>query len=390
MPDTATTSGAWKSVIGEARAKNRTSSGNKLTLLTGGDRTFRSLWADIDAAQKRVWLEVYIFRNDDIGRRTLEALVDAARRGCDVILLYDSLGSVDTSPSFFAPLEKAGGHVVAYNLLSPFQQLRRRAKDPLHRDHRKILIVDDHVGYSGGTNVSERDAGPELGTNYFYDTLLRVEGPAARSLARLFLKTLEAASALKRAVPTEGPVTSEGALVRVMALDGRSRRDILDAVLARAIEQARMRCFITAAYLVAPQWLKRALIEASRRGVDVRILTAGQTDVAVSKRAKRHVYGDLLQGGVRIYEMTEQTLHAKNLVIDGCFSIVGSYNMDRWADLHNLEVCMATLDDDVAQILGREFERNVQRSVEWSLADWNAQPFYRKVLQRACYSLMKL
>ena len=148
-----------------------------------------------------------------------QALVDAARRGCDVVLLYDSFGSADTPGAFFAPLKDAGGTVVPYNVLSPWQQWRRRAKDPLHRDHRKIAVIDDHIAYSGGANISEKYAGPELGTDYFYDTLLRVEGPAAARLAGLFLNTLQASSNIQREVPTDASPATEGSPVRIISLD---------------------------------------------------------------------------------------------------------------------------------------------------------------------------
>lgn len=363
------------------------SRGNRLQLYTDGDKSFRALWQDIQQASERVWMEVYIFEPDDVGRRTLDALTDAARRGCDVVLIYDSAGSSNAGESFFRPLRRAGGKVVAFNTLYPWQKVRQHILNPLHRDHRKIVIFDNQVAYTGGANISEDYAGRELGTDKFIDTMLRIEGPAAQDLARLFLKSLREASSLQRRLFSPAPAGPEGDTVCVVGLNERQHRGSLDQLLRRAIGQVQEHCYIVAAYFVAPPWLRKSLSEAARRGVDVCIVTAGRTDVKPARLAKRHVYGELIKSGAKIYEMHDQMLHAKYLTIDDRFSIIGSYNMDRWSDMHNLEVNVAAISSDLSRQLRKGFLDHQKHSIRYTLEMWERRPLRRRMAQWLFYGL---
>lgn len=382
----------WNRLLTRPALRPGYSKGNRLRLFTGGDRTFRALWDDIDRAEKRVWMETYIFEPDAVGRRTLRALTDAARRGCDVVLIYDSQGSSEVTEEFFRPLREAGGEVAAFNPVYPWHRLRRRLTNPMHRDHRKILIVDDRTAYTGGANVSKHYAGEELGTSRFIDMLLRVEGPAAGRLATLFLQSLREAapSAGGRSAPARPAGDSEGVPACVLGLDERLSRHALDHLLREAVEQARERCWVTAAYFIAPPWLRKALAKAARRGVEVRVVTAGRTDNHLARAAKRHVYGELLKSGVEIYEMHDRMLHAKHLVIDDDFSFVGSYNMDRWSDVHNLEVGAAVIDRALARRLREHHLEHRAHSQEYTLAHWRERSLRRRLQQWGLYALMQV
>ena len=382
----------WKRLLTRPALRSGYSEGNRLRLFTDGDRTFRALWEDIDRAGERVWMETYIFEPDAVGRRTLRALTDAAERGCDVALIYDSQGSANTTEEFFRPLREAGGQVVAFCPVYPWHRLRRRLMNPLHRDHRKILIVDDQTAYTGGVNVSEHYAGSELGTGRFTDVLLRMEGPAAQGLAGIFLQSLrEATSSVgERSVPARHDGSQEGAPACVLGLDERLSRHALDRLLREAVEQAQERCYVTAAYFIAPPWLRKALARAARRGVEVQIVTAGRTDNRLARTAKRHVYGELLKSGAEIYEMHDRMLHAKHLVIDDCFSFVGSYNMDRWSDVHNLEVGAAVVSPALARQLREHHHTHRMHAQEYTLDLWNERPLRRRAVQWGLYALTQV
>ena len=377
-------------ILTDLSSERGVSQGNLLQFYTDGDASFRALWQDIRQASQRVWLEVYIIEPDEVGQRTLDALTDASKRGCDVILIYDGLGSPNVGESFFRPLREAGGKVFAFNTVYPWQKVRQHILNPLHRDHRKIAILDDRVAYTGGANVSKDYAGPELGTDKFIDTMVRIEGPAARDMARIFLKSLQETSSLERRLFLPVQPNPEGVPVCVVGLNERQERESLDRLLRRAVDRAQDHCYIAAAYFVAPPWLRKSLSRAAQRGVDVRVVTAGHTDVPLARLAKRHAYGELLKSGARIYEMHDRMLHAKYLTIDERFSVIGSYNLDRWSDLHNMEVNTAAISPDLSSQLRKDFLDLQEQSVEYTIKNWEGRPPARRAMQWLVYALTQL
>lgn len=381
----------WTRLLKDEASSTRLTDGNHVTLFTDGDASFRVMWDDMQQARERIWLETYNFDPDAVGRRTIRELTDAAQRGCDVVLIYDSQGSPNMDARLLQPIRDAGGLVVNFNVVYPWrQQLLRRLGHPLHRDHRKILVVDDNIAYSGGRNVSGDYAGEALGSGRFIDTLLRIEGPAARDLGRIFLQSLHKTTHDDRSLPEPEPVASGATPVRALALDARENIRMLDRALKQAIDQAQSRCYVSAAYFVVPPWLRKTLARASDRGVDVRVVTAGQSDVTTARLAKRHAYGELLKRGVQLFEMYSQALHSKYIVIDDCLCLVGSHNLDRWSDLHNLEVSVAVVNPDLAGRLVETFHAYADQSEPYTLDDWRSRPLHQRAQQWILYALMQL
>ena len=380
----------WKNLLENQPPAPQMAPGNRLALLSDGDAAFRAMWQAISEAERRVWLNTYIYAPDAIGKQTLDALVDAAERGCDVILLYDQYGSTSIGRDFTEPLRRAGGRAVAFNPAWPVGRLARRTGYFMHRDHRKNLIVDDDTAFVGGMNINVDYGGEELGTGRFCDVMLRVEGPAVRDLADVFLASLRETADLERPRLPETEPLPEGVPVQVLGLDTPENHDALNRALREAVQKARERCYLTTPYFVPPDWLIASLADAARRGVDVRLLTAGRTEVRAVRMAGRHVYGTLLESGVRIYEMTECALHAKDLVIDDAFCSVGSYNIDRWSSRHNLELNVAAVDAALASRLREEFFENLKLSSEVSLEAWRQRPAYKRPLQWAAYQFLQM
>lgn len=362
-------------------------SGNRLVLYTVGDDAFAAAYDAITGARRRVWLETYIFQPDEVGNMARDALADAASRGCDVILLYDRWGSPRIGRSYAEPILEAGGRVAVYNPVLPWQKLGRKIAPVFHRDHRKILITDD-IGFCGGANVSLDYGGP--GPELFFDMTLRIEGPCVHDLGALFLDTL------KKSTGTDAPLGErptpfpDGVTAQVLALDRRHREQDLDFALLHALRTSESECLLMTPYFVPPHWLIDSLMEASRRGVDVRILTAGKSDVPLARVAGRHLYSTLLEAGIRVFEMQHPVLHAKCVTIDGRYSIVGSYNVDAYGGKHNLEVGVATSDPAVASQLAEEFNRRSCEAREITDPRWSRRARHEKAAEAVLYHLFRI
>ena len=375
---------AWRGTLRLLRPLGAVSEGNRIDVYSDGDRAFEAMWDAIAAARSRVWLNTYTLEPDRVGRRTLDRLVQAAERGCRVILVYDRVGSFRLSESDLAPLRAAGATILAYNpvfrLWTGFSRLVR--------NHRKILIADD-VGFCGGMNVAEEYAGERYGSGFFRDTHLRAAGPCVRDLARLVAQIV---GEMTRRMPRwfEAPARcDDGSLVQILESNVRRERRAIQKALRYTVIRSVDRCYLTTPYFVPPRRLMRALRGAARRGVDVRVLTAGRSDVPLVHLASQHLYGRLLRAGVRIYEMWGRTLHAKTATIDGVYASVGSFNLDHWSDRRNLEVNLTVLDRRTARDIEQRFRSDLELSREVELVTWTKRGALRKALHWVAYQVAR-
>lgn len=375
----------WKHAFERLLSLGGASSGNHFKLWTDGDDAFFAMLQAIASAKRSVWLETYIFESDAVGSKIRDALTDAAAKGVQVRLIYDHFGSSRLNKGFWHPLLAHGGKVHAFNPIWPW----RRHGPLLFRDHRKILIVDEKTAFCGGLNISADYAGQRLGTGRFRDTLIEVNGPAVHDLAKLFLDTLHETSGEEIEIQPQ-LVDDEGAFAQVLASNTRRNLYAIQRSMEVTLKQATQYCYITSPYFLPFSKLKKAMIKASGRGVDVRVLTAGLSDVPLMRMASQHVYGQFLKAGIRIYEMYQGTLHAKTATIDGVYGTVGSYNLDHWSARRNLEVNVSAWDPASAEELKAHFEKDLQSCHEVSLASWEKRSRFSRLIQWIAYQIMRL
>jgi cardiolipin synthase len=343
--------------------------GNKVTLLRDGPATYRAMYQAIRNAKSHINLEVYILEHDEVGRQLAELLIQRQRQGVQVNLIYDSIGSVNTPPEWFARLTEAGGKVVEFNPVNPAKARKQWVVN--QRDHRKLLVVDGHTAFAGGINFSSVYSGgfsshPKRtqppGQLPWRDTHIKIEGPVVREFQRLFLQTWEKQQG-DRLPPMRylARVEPKGyQVVRAIGSTPDHKISAIHATLLSAIAHAERTVYLTSAYFVPDGELLRHLKAAARRGVDVRLLLPSQTDFWAPLYAGRSHYSDLLAAGIRVYERQEALLHAKTAVIDGVWSTVGSTNLD-WRSLRS--------NDEVnAVILGGHFARQMEAMFEDDLA----------------------
>lgn len=358
--------GPWRYVRRPDRLRRHT----LVTPLRAGGGIFLAMLAAIRSARTTIHFETYILRADAIGEQFLEALVERAQAGVQVRLLYDGLGSLGLSGSFLDPLRAAGGKVAIYHPIAPW-----RAKWGLNkRDHKKILVVDGLVGFTGGINIGLEYAAKEVGGEGWLDWHARVEGPAVFELSVSFGRTWTKATDERLPQPVVPPPALGRNVLGTQVIDntGVRSRWIMHRAYLHAIHMAERDISIMNAYFIPELNLRRAFRKAVERGVSVRVIVPSDSDVFAVRHASRYLYRRLMAAGVRVFEWPETMMHAKVGIIDGVWSSIGSYNLDRRSILHNLEVGLVCIDEPLAAKLQAEFEADIARCREVTPADLDA------------------
>ena len=329
----------------QALSDNPLIAGNAVRLLRDGPETFAAMFAAMDSATQSLELEYFTFEDVEFeGRHLGDLLVDKAAHGVRISVVYDAVGSIATPAAFIDRLRHAGITLVEFNPLQPLSLN--------HRDHRKILVADNAVAIVGGVNLSTvysslplSKTPPSSEPNRWRDTDMEIAGPAVSELQRIFLETWRKQSGPELAMPlATTPVASRGQeIVRVLGSTPDDRLPLYYIALLSAIRNAEQRIWVSAAYFVPTHEELKDLENAARRGVDVRLLLPSRSDSAKALAAGRSHYSDLLDAGVKIYEARDVILHAKEAVIDGVWSSIGSSNFDRRSVLFNDEVDIVVL-----------------------------------------------
>ena len=370
--------------------------GNQVRLLRNGSAAYPEMLSAIASAEQQILLEMYWFGSDVIGQKFAAALGAAALRGVEVSIIFDAVGSVGASDQMFAELERAGAQVIEFNPIAPWKQ-RFRLSRLTRRDHRKILVIDGKTGFTGGINIADYWLPLDDGGAGWRDDMVRIDGPAvaglsdcfARVWARLRGRKLRLTDALRQPPILDSSRRSRLPAIRVLGQRFlRTQREISRAYL-HYLRRAERRIFIANSYFVPDGRVLRALARAARRGVDVRIIVPGQSDVDIVRHASRAVWGRLLRAGVRIFEWDESVLHAKTAVVDGLWSTIGTFNFDYMSLRMNLEVNVSVLDAPFAGRLEASFLEDFDHCREVSLVDFRFRPLGQRLLEYLAYRLRK-
>jgi cardiolipin synthase len=362
--------------------------GNRIEVFTRGAEAFASMQAATLAAGREILLESYIFKDDATGRLFLEKAAAAARRGALVRIMTDAAGSLGTRAGFWREMESHGIEVRLFNPL-----FRRFWWLQPFRDHRKIIVVDRRTAFTGGMNIGEEYGSPRPRPGQVWrDTHVRVEGPAAWEMAVVFAEAWTRTGG--RPFDIE-PLPAEEAEVpgaRILVLDSRPGRGAAGAaaVLAAIVGAARRTVWLTNAYFAPGRIGVKVLGEAAERGVDVRLLLPGWTDVPLLRHAAHGYYSDLLARGVRVFEYGGKVLHAKSLVADGYVSVVGSTNLDFRSFVFNAECNLVVLDRATGTRMEEIFRDDLESSREILPPDWRRRRFPHRLGDRLARCLSPL
>ena len=358
----------------------------EITPLREGAETFPAMLEAIAAAKTSVLLEVYILAADATGDRFKAALLERARAGVKVRILYDAVGSFGLATSWSDELREAGVEIHVFN---PIALWRRRFRWS-HRDHRKILVVDDEVAFTGGLNIADDYAPSEEGGKGWHDMHCRVRGPAVLDLSRLFRRTWIASGGAVYPWPPRASDAPEGpgeSYARVIENTKRRQRGAFRRTYLHVIKHARDSVMIENAYFLPERRVRRALARAVRRGVKVSIIVPGHSDVKMVEYASDYVLRRLAKRGVEILRWQGPMMHAKTAVVDGMWSTIGSYNFDAQSRFNNLEVTLEILDPKLGAEMVEEFNESRANCTLYDEAAWLRLPWYRKVLAWIGYRL---
>jgi cardiolipin synthase A/B len=362
--------------------------GNKITLLVNGPATYAAMFRAVEFATDHINIETFTIEDieDEGGRKLVDLLLQKQKEGVHVKIIYDSKGSYTTPASFFQRLRDGGIEIVEFNPINP---LKARGKWCLVKsDHRKIMIIDGKVAFTGGVNISKVYSGSISGRREdvgaqtpWRDTDIQIEGPVVAEFQKLFLDTWERQ---KGAKPRERyyfpPLKEEGhALVEVLGSTPGEANRLTFIMYVAAITFAENSLHMTNAYFVPDRQTVKAITDSAERGVDVKIILPGTTDSSLAQYAGQSYYSDLLKSGVRLYKLRNALLHAKTLVIDGVWSTVGSTNMDFWSFSTNDEANAVILSPEFALEMEKMFARDFAESDEIQWQEWRKRSLSIKV-----------
>jgi cardiolipin synthase len=354
-------------------------------VLTNGAEFYPAQLEAIRQAQTSVHLEVFIFHPTPIGKRFIAALEERAAAGVKVRVIVDAVGTMLTPNSFFDRLRNAGGTVVWYQPLRWYTLKRFN-----NRTHRNLLIIDGKTGFIGGAGIGAAWDTGKHGFPPWRDTTLRVDGPTAAALQSAFVENwLEASGEIladEADFPSSGRLASAGASGAKVGLVVASTPSAGRATRARTLFQllvaaARTTICINSPYFMPDRAMRRELVNAAARGVEVTVIVPGKhNNHPLARRASRRHYGELLAAGIKIYEYEPGMIHAKILIADQLWSITGSTNFDNRSFGLNDEVNLAIRDPEIAGRLAIDFERDLQLSRRIEFEEWARRPIGERIL----------
>ena len=353
--------------------------GNAVEILLNGEQIFPALLEAIRTAQRTITYAQYYYEEGPVARDVAEALAERCRAGVGVNVLLDAFGSISIPVGYLDLMRVSGCHVVWFRPLSQYV-FRTYYK----RNHRRILVVDGRVGFTGGAGVSRKWMGNGRTENHWRDTDVRVEGPVVEYLQAAFVENwLEATGMVlggeayfPRPIEPRGQVYAQ--VARSSPTGGSTA---MYTTLLLALSGARRSVLVTNPYFVLDDRMRDAVLRTVGRGVRVVVLVPGVIDHNLVRQASRAQFGDLLRAGVEIYEYAPALLHAKTMVIDGVWATIGSTNLDNFSFAYNDELNLFFYDRGVAQQLERIFMEDVKVARQVTYEAWKDRGIRARLLE---------
>ncbi len=366
----------------ESITDSRIQRDNKITVLPNGENFYKAELEAIAGAQHSVNVEAYIFKKGDVTQKLMDALVERARHGVEVRLVIDALGSFSNSKNYFKPLTEAGGKIEWYH---PFRWYNIDRSN--NRTHRELIVIDGRIAFIGGAGFADHWLKDDGDHKRWRDTVVKVEGPSVSALQGTFIENwLEASGEILSGTDfypaISGLGQSPAMVVNSSAMVGGSTRARM--LFQTLLASAKSSIYLTTPYFLPDGDIRDELIRAKKRGVDVKIIAPGKkSDHIVTRSSSRRLYGDLLLNEIEIHEYQPAMIHAKVLIVDGKWSVVGSTNFDNRSFELNDEVNLAAFDGDMAKSLTENFFDDLKSCRRVTYDEWKRRPIWERVTEAA-------
>jgi cardiolipin synthase len=358
--------------------------GNRVEILLNGDETFPAMLRDIRNAKSTITFAQYLYEDGAIAYELAEAFSAGCRAGIQIHILLDSQGSGKIPEDIPAIMRDGGCHVEFFRrveapqVLFPWKLLKYN-----YRNHRRILVIDGRIGFTGGYGISQAWTGNGRTPEHWRDTNVRVEGPVVKYLQAAFAESwLEATGSVLSGdgyFPRLRPV---GKLTTQMVKSSPAGGSFQNYMLfLLSITSAKRSILITNPYFIPDDTMIEALLKAVARGVRVIVLVPGKIDHQITYRASRSNYGRMLLGGIQIFEYTASLMHAKTLVADGVWSTIGSTNFDNRSFALNEEANLTVYDAGIAQRLEKAFEQDLKYSRKITYEEWDSRGIGERIAE---------
>jgi cardiolipin synthase len=353
--------------------------GNRVQHLENGDEIFPAMLDAIRSAKKTITFETYIYWSGNIGKAFADALCDRATAQVNVHVLLDWVGSAKMDPSLLNRMKQCGVEVQRYHEPHWYNLTRLN-----NRTHRKLLVVDGQIGFTGGVGIADQWTGNAQDQAHWRDSHFRIEGPAVAEIQAVFLDNwMKATGSVLHAEKYLPKIADAGpAPAQMFSSSPTGGSESMQLMYLLSITSASKSILLANSYFVPDELAQRALVAAAKRGVRIRIITPGEhIDTEVVRRASRARWGDLLEAGIEIYEYQPTMFHCKVMVVDGFMVSTGSTNFDNRSFRLNDEANLNIYDAAFASEMTKVFEQDLARSRRITLTQWRERPLTEKVME---------
>jgi cardiolipin synthase len=361
--------------------------GNKIEHLENGDRIFPVMLQAIRSAKRTIVFETFIYWSGEVGRAFADALRERAQAGVKVHVLLDWVGSAKMEQKLLEKMREGGVRVERYHEPQWYNWSRMN-----NRTHRKLLVVDGLVGFTGGVGIADQWIGDAQDERHWRDSHFRIEGPAVAEFQAVFMDNWMKATGQVLHGPEYFPkIDSAGSMpAQMFSSSPTGGSESMHLLYLLSIASAEKSLLLSSSYFVPDELVIRALVDAAKRGVRIRIITPGERiDKEVVRRASRARWGNLLEAGIEMYEYQPTMFHSKVMVVDGFLVSTGSTNFDNRSFRLNDEANLNVYDEAFAGEMTKVFEKDLVRARRMTLEEWRNRPWKEKLIEQASSLLGK-
>lgn len=347
---------------------------NEFHILVDGSNYFSSMLNEIKKAQTRILFEAYLFESGNIANTFIDELCKAKKRNVEIYILLDEYGTKGLNEKDKKLLTSVGMELLLYNPVNLFHPGKS-----LKRDHRKLLIIDDHIAFTGGAGITDEFT-PDIKNNYWHDVMLKIKGDIVFDLVHSFNNIWKKKKDSLHFKPLEinNSESNKENKARVLISSGAEKNEIIRAII-KHIRNSKKHVWLTSPYFISSWKIRRALRYAAKKGVDVKLIFPGpHSDHKWITHGIRRYYKRLLRSHVAVYEFQPRFTHAKIILCDNWFTI-GSSNLDRWNQFLNLDTNIEIYDEQSHQQIVELFESDFLNSTAITLNQWNARSFIQHI-----------